>query len=236
MLYRGYRYATYTMELTADKAEAGLGRSRLCLAYIRSLYRALLAPTCVILGYYSRDCIRLAYAMNIRRQVYLLLPLKTAAAARALFIISICPIYAISTTNLVSPNQDLGQGLGLYTSISIYFLQVYIKHILTIIVAKGARINGTGHLWIIKVCNYKVVYSKRRHGIYQSKIQELILPQPYVSICNAYVQVMQYIPGVDAVVLWRSCDATTTIIDTGYATRMHGLCFNDLVRQFNISQ
>jgi len=47
---------------------------------------------------------------------------------------------------------------------------------LTIVVPKGARVSGTGHLYIVKVCNYKVAYGKRRHGIYKSKINVLILP------------------------------------------------------------
>ena len=45
-----------------------------------------------------------------------------------------------------------------------------MKHILTIIVAKVARVSGTGHLRINKVYDYKVAYSKRRHSVYKSKI------------------------------------------------------------------
>ena len=53
MLYIRCGYATYTIELTADSAEVGLGRSSLRLAYTHSLYKAFLAPTCVILDSYS---------------------------------------------------------------------------------------------------------------------------------------------------------------------------------------
>jgi len=53
MLYIRYKYATYIIELMADKAEAGLGRSSLRLAYIHSLRRAFLTYTRVILNRYS---------------------------------------------------------------------------------------------------------------------------------------------------------------------------------------
>ena len=53
MLYTRYRYTTYTIELTADRTEAGLGRSSLRLVYTYSLRRALLAPTSVVLDRYS---------------------------------------------------------------------------------------------------------------------------------------------------------------------------------------
>jgi len=82
------------MELTADKAEAGLGGSSVRLAYAHSLRRALLAPTRVVLDRHSRYYMRLAYAMDMRRQVHLPLPPATAAAARALSIVSICLAYA----------------------------------------------------------------------------------------------------------------------------------------------
>ena len=42
--------------------------------------------------------------------------------------------------------------------------------ILTIVVPEGAGIGGTGYLQIVKVCNYQVTYSERRHSIYKSKI------------------------------------------------------------------
>ena len=42
MLYIRCGYATYTIELTADRTEAGLGRSSLRLVYAHSLYGALL--------------------------------------------------------------------------------------------------------------------------------------------------------------------------------------------------
>jgi hypothetical protein len=67
MLGIRYRYTTYTIELIADSVEAGLGGSSLYLVYIHSLYRAFLAPTCVILDRYSWGCIKLAYALDIRR-------------------------------------------------------------------------------------------------------------------------------------------------------------------------
>jgi hypothetical protein len=105
MLYIRYGYATYTIELTVDRIDAGLGGSSLRLAYIYSLRRTLLAPTRVILDRYCWGCIRLAYAIDIRRLVYLRLAPVTAAAARALSIISICLIYAFSITNLVSPSR-----------------------------------------------------------------------------------------------------------------------------------
>jgi len=53
MLYIRYRYTTYTIELTADSVEAGLGRSSLHLVYIYSLRGAFLAPTYIILDRYS---------------------------------------------------------------------------------------------------------------------------------------------------------------------------------------
>jgi len=53
MLYIRYRYATYTIELMADRTEAGLGGSGLYLVYIYSLYKAFLAPTYVILDRHS---------------------------------------------------------------------------------------------------------------------------------------------------------------------------------------
>ena len=46
--------------------EAGLGRSSLRLVYAYSLRRALLAPTSVVLDRYSRGCIILVYAIDIR--------------------------------------------------------------------------------------------------------------------------------------------------------------------------
>jgi len=55
------------------------------------------------------------------------------------------------------------------------------------VVPKGARVSGTGHLYIIKVCNYKVTYSKRRYSICESKINVLILPWPNISIYSAYI-------------------------------------------------
>ena len=93
------------MELTAESTDAGLGRSSLRLAYTHSLRRALLAPTRVILDHYSWGCIRLAYAMDIRRFVYLRLPPATTATARTLSIVSIYLIYTFSITNLVSPSR-----------------------------------------------------------------------------------------------------------------------------------
>ena len=53
MLCIRYGYATYTMELMADRMKAGLGGSGLRLVYIYSLYGAFLAPTYVILDRYS---------------------------------------------------------------------------------------------------------------------------------------------------------------------------------------
>jgi len=104
MLYRRYKYATYTIELIADNTDAGLGGSSLCLVYTYSLHQALLAPTRVVLYCYSWGCFRLAYAINIRRLVYLRLLPTTAATARALSIVSICLVYAFSITNLVLPS------------------------------------------------------------------------------------------------------------------------------------
>ena len=183
--------------------EARLGRSSLRLAYIYSSRRASLVYTCVILDYYSQGYIRLAYTIGIRLQIYIrLLPIITTTA-RALSTISIYLIYAFSITYLVLPSQGQGLGLGLYTLISIYFFQAYIKHILTIIVAEVTRVSSTGHLQINKVCNYKVAYSKCRYSIYKSEVQELILLQPYISIYKAYIQVIQYIPVVYALQYYR---------------------------------
>jgi len=66
MLYIRCRYATYTIELTVDSAEVGLGKSSLYLVYAHSLHRAFLAPTRVVLNSYSWGCIRLAYAIGMR--------------------------------------------------------------------------------------------------------------------------------------------------------------------------
>jgi len=53
MLYIRCGYATYTIELIADSAEAGLGEFSLRLVYAYSLRKAFLAPTCVVLDSYS---------------------------------------------------------------------------------------------------------------------------------------------------------------------------------------
>jgi len=53
MLYIRCGYATYTIELTADRMEVGLGGFSLRLVYTHDLRRALLAPTGVILNRYS---------------------------------------------------------------------------------------------------------------------------------------------------------------------------------------
>ena len=104
MLYRRYRYTTYTIELIVESTDAGLGGSSLRLVYIYSLHQALLAPTRVILDYYSWGYIRLAYAIDMRRFIYLRLPPAATATARTLSIISIYLIYTFSITNLVSPS------------------------------------------------------------------------------------------------------------------------------------
>ena len=72
---------------------------------------------------------------------------------------------------------------------------------LTIVVPEGAGVYSTGHLRIIKVRDYKVAYGKRRHGVYESKINILMLPWPSVSIYSAYAYVTQYILMAYAVVL-----------------------------------
>ena len=41
-----------------------------------------------------------------------------------------------------------------------------MKHILTMVVPKGAGVGGTSHLHIIKVCDCEIAYSKRRQSIY----------------------------------------------------------------------
>ena len=95
---------TYIIELTADRAEAGLGGSSLYLAYVHSLYRAFLAPTRIVLDCYGWDYIRLVYAIDIQHYIHLpLLPIA-AAAARALSTINICLAYVFFITNLASPN------------------------------------------------------------------------------------------------------------------------------------
>jgi len=66
MLYIRCGYATYTIELTADRTEAGLGGFSLRLVYIYDLRRALLAPTSVVLDRHSWGCIILAYTMDMR--------------------------------------------------------------------------------------------------------------------------------------------------------------------------
>jgi len=40
---------------------------------------------------------------------------------------------------------------------------------LTIMVAKDIRVSGIGHLQIVKVYNYKVVYGEHRYSIYESE-------------------------------------------------------------------
>jgi len=57
---------------------------------------------------------------------------------------------------------------------------------LTIVVPKGTGVGGTGYLRIVKVCDCKVTYDKRRHGICKSKINMLMLPWPNISIYSAY--------------------------------------------------
>ena len=66
MLYIRYRYTTYTIELIADRTEAGLGGSSLRLVYIYSSRRASLVYTYIILDRYSWGYIRLVYAIGIR--------------------------------------------------------------------------------------------------------------------------------------------------------------------------
>jgi len=61
-----------------------------------------------------------------------------------------------------------------------------MKHMLTIVVPKGAGVYSTGHLRIIKVRDCEVAYSKRRHGVCECKINISMLPWPSVSICSAY--------------------------------------------------
>ena len=92
------------MELTADRAEVGLGGSSLRLVYAHSLYRAFLVPICVVLDRHGWDCIRLAYAINMRCYIYVPLPPTAATAARALSTVSICLAYMFFMTNLASPN------------------------------------------------------------------------------------------------------------------------------------
>ena len=60
------------------------------------------------------------------------------------------------------PNWGWDLGLGLYASISVYFLGVYMKHMLTIMVAEGAGVCGAGHLRIVEVRDCEVAYGERR--------------------------------------------------------------------------
>jgi hypothetical protein len=39
---------------------------------------------------------------------------------------------------------------------------------LTIVMAKVGRISGGGHLRVVKIRNYKIAYSKRMRGVYNS--------------------------------------------------------------------
>ena len=119
---------------------------------------------------------RLAYAMDMRRQVHLPLPPATAAAARALPIVSICLAYVFSMTNLVSPNWGWGSGSGLYSSMSVCVLWAYTKHMLTIVVAEGAGVHGAGHLRIVKVRDREVAHGERRQGVCENEIQVSMLP------------------------------------------------------------
>jgi len=48
-----------------------------------------------------------------------------------------------------------------------------MKYMLTIVVPKGARVGGTGHLRIVKVCDCEVAYGKRRHSVCESEIKVL---------------------------------------------------------------
>ena len=191
--------------------EARLGGSSLRLVYIYSSRRAFLTYTYIILDRYSWGYIRLAYAIGIQLQIYIRLPPIITTTARALSTISICLIYAFSITYLVLPSWGQGLGSGLYTLISIYFFQAYIKHILTIVVPKAARVSSTSHLYIIKVYNYKIAYSKRILSVYQSEIEILILPQLDISIYSAYIQAIQYILVVYTIVLQRSSNITAVI-------------------------
>jgi len=45
---------------------------------------------------------------------------------------------------------------------------VYALHMLTIVIAKGRRVGGRGHLRVIKVCNYQIAHGKRIRGVYNS--------------------------------------------------------------------
>ena len=45
-----------------------------------------------------------------------------------------------------------------------------MKHMFTMVVPEGARVGGTGHLRIVKVCDREVAYSKCRHSICKSEI------------------------------------------------------------------
>ena len=67
MLYKKYRYIIYTIELTADRAEAELGEFSLRSAYAHSFYRTFLAPTYIILHRHSWGYIRLVYTIDMRR-------------------------------------------------------------------------------------------------------------------------------------------------------------------------
>ena len=227
MLYIRYRYTTYTIELTVNRIEARLGGSSLRLVYIYSSRRASLVYTYVILDRYSQGYIRLVYTIGIQLQIYVCLLPTITATARALSTISIYLIYAFSITYLILPSQGQGLGLGLYTLISIYFFQVYIKHMLTIIVAEVARVSSTGHLRINKVYNYKVAYSKRRYSIYKNKIQESSPILVYIALIyrlySTYSQYIRY-----GVVEKLQCDRYYY----GYATRIYGPYFNNLACLF----
>jgi len=44
----------------------------------------------------------------------------------------------------------------------------YTLHILTIVIAKGRRVGGGGHLRVIEVCDCQIAYSERIHGVCDS--------------------------------------------------------------------
>jgi len=46
------------------------------------------------------------------------------------------------------------------------WVSAYAPHMLTIVMAKGRRISGRGHLWVIKIRNYKIAHGKRMRGVY----------------------------------------------------------------------
>ena len=65
---------------------------------------------------------------------------------------------------------------------------------LTMVVPKGARVGGAGHLGIIEVGDREVAYAERRQSVCESDTEMLMLPGPLLAyaelmhrLCSTYL-------------------------------------------------